>query len=63
MKTNIPIILSVLLLTAASYVFSQWTSYHNFEDKCLDCHITVPQKGDTPQAFTKDITIMCTGCH
>ncbi len=62
-RLNIPLILSVLLLAAASYVFSQWTSYHDFESKCLDCHLTVPQDGETPQVFTKDVTLMCTGCH
>ncbi|MBI5642409.1 MAG: cytochrome c3 family protein [Deltaproteobacteria bacterium] len=62
-RINYPLIISVLLVIAAGYVYSQWTSYHDFEGKCLDCHLTVPGKGETPQVFAKDITLMCKGCH
>lgn len=57
------IIIAVVLTAAAGYVFSQWSSYHKFEGKCLDCHISIPKPGDNPRAFLKDITFMCVECH
>lgn len=51
------------LLSIRIYVFSQWSSYHNFEDKCIDCHLTVPEKGQSSLLFTRDISILCIKCH
>lgn len=60
----IPIVIIIISLgLIAGYVSSQWTSYHDFEDKCLDCHITIPQKDEKPRTFTKDVSFMCTRCH
>lgn len=61
-KSFLAIFLAVAVL-AAGYVYSQWTSYHDFEGKCLDCHLTVPAHGETPRTFVKDISAMCYGCH
>ena len=47
---------------AAVLYSSQWTSYHDFDGKCLDCHITQPSMGET-MTFSKDVTRMCSGCH
>lgn len=61
-KSWLIIFLAVAVL-AAGYVYSQWTSYHDFEGRCLDCHLTVPQKGGAPGTFVKDISSMCYACH
>ncbi|MDP2690401.1 MAG: cytochrome c3 family protein [Deltaproteobacteria bacterium] len=58
--------LKIILLAAvlaAGYVYSQWTSYHDFEGRCLECHLTAPEPGKPPGAFVKDISSMCYGCH
>lgn len=47
----------------AGFVSSQWTSYHNFEGRCLDCHLSMPKKGENPGTFIKDISFMCKSCH
>ncbi|MBI5971416.1 MAG: hypothetical protein HY884_09720, partial [Deltaproteobacteria bacterium] len=61
-----------LLLTAAilcgaalgaDAVFSKWSSYHNFDGKCLDCHLDVPKDGEDPGIFLRDLTGMCAECH
>lgn len=52
-----------ILAVTGGLVFSQWSSYHDFTGKCLDCHISEPKKGDKPVVFTKDLTRMCVGCH
>ncbi|MBI1912220.1 MAG: cytochrome c3 family protein [Deltaproteobacteria bacterium] len=65
MKKNTFIIIAafISLLLIGKLVSSQWESYHDFEGKCLDCHLTVPQPGETPRAFKKDISFMCYECH
>jgi hypothetical protein len=50
-------------LTVAGYALSQWKSYHAFEGRCLECHLTVPQSGGSAGAFRKDISAMCADCH
>lgn len=63
-KKNYLIIFLAAAVLAAGYVYSQWTSYHDFEGRCLDCHLTVPQPGEqAPLAFLKDISSMCYDCH
>lgn len=59
-------VLSIILVTVASVALysSQWTSYHDFNGKCLGCHIAQPSPGtDEPMTFSKDVTRMCSGCH
>ncbi len=51
------------LMIYVGYVSSQWTSYHDFEGKCLDCHLVEPTPGGDPGIFIVDITQMCTDCH
>jgi len=63
LKKTLIIILLVISAAAARLVLSQWSSYHDFEDKCLDCHLTVPKPGETPRIFTRDISKMCWSCH
>jgi predicted CXXCH cytochrome family protein len=63
-KSRILVFITLLgLVVFAGYVSSQWTSYHNFDGKCLDCHLTVPAPGDPVGTFTMDITRMCVTCH
>jgi len=62
-KKNCLIIFLAVAVYTAGYVYSQWTSYHNFEGMCLDCHLTVPGNGDAPLTFVKDISSMCYTCH
>jgi predicted CXXCH cytochrome family protein len=64
-KTRIllSIVIMSALAAAAGLVHSQWSSYHDFEGKCLDCHLTVPRPGETPRIFTRDISNMCRSCH
>jgi len=50
-------------LLLAGHVFPLWSSYHEFEGRCLDCHLYVPKAGDTQLTFLKDITRQCTPCH
>jgi len=57
------LIISAVLAGSAALWPSQWTSYHDFGGKCLDCHIKEPAPGETPRAFTKNVTMMCMGCH
>lgn len=63
-RLRYPIFVAAVFLFAA-LVWSEWTSYHSFEGKCQDCHLTVPQQGEKGESltFTRDITAMCTGCH
>ncbi len=64
-KTRIFLYIIIVLTAAAAakIVLSQWTSYHDFEGMCLDCHLTVPRPGETPHTFTRDISRMCRSCH
>ncbi|MBI5492543.1 MAG: cytochrome c3 family protein [Deltaproteobacteria bacterium] len=57
------ILIALALLAFAGYSLSQWDSYHDFRDRCLDCHITVPEENEKPVAFKKDISAMCLDCH
>ncbi|OGP63987.1 MAG: hypothetical protein A3K22_01105 [Deltaproteobacteria bacterium RBG_16_42_7] len=56
------------------YVWSQWSSYHNFEGQCSTCHLTMPvgeglvpslsgRPQGSPLLFTKDISALCLSCH
>lgn len=48
---------------AAAVLYSaQWTSYHDFGGRCLDCHISQPSS-DEQMTFSKDVSRMCSGCH
>ncbi len=51
------------VLLTAGYALSRWTSYHNFEGRCLECHLTIPGKDEPPGIFIKDVSYMCLGCH
>ncbi|MFQ5735613.1 MAG: cytochrome c3 family protein [Thermodesulfobacteriota bacterium] len=62
-KKSFPIILIAAAVLIAGYVYSQWTSYHDFEGRCLECHLTVPAPGEQPRSFVKDISAMCYDCH
>lgn len=56
----------VFFLSAAVSVAlypSQWTSYHDFTGKCLECHISQPSAAGGPMTLAKDATRMCAGCH
>lgn len=57
------IIIAAVLSITAGYVFSTWESYHKFEGRCLDCHLSVPEPNEEPRTFVKDVTTMCVGCH
>lgn len=57
------IIILIGFITFYELVSSQWTSYHNFEGRCLDCHLTDPESGRGPGTLRRDITFMCIGCH
>ncbi len=57
------VLIALILLAFAGYSISQWESYHNFEGRCLDCHLTVPEKSERHAAFKKDISAMCLDCH
>lgn len=59
---TVTIIFAVISL-GGGFVSSQWSSYHNFEGRCLECHLTIPGPGEAPRVFTKDISVMCKGCH
>lgn len=60
---NLILLAVAAILLTFGYVASEWTSYHRFDGKCLDCHLTVPREGSNPGTFKKDITNMCMGCH
>ncbi|MBI5810422.1 MAG: cytochrome c3 family protein [Deltaproteobacteria bacterium] len=53
----------IVLISATGIISSRWTSYHDFEGKCLDCHLSVPGEDGKPGTFNMDITVMCTDCH
>jgi predicted CXXCH cytochrome family protein len=53
----------VVFVALVGTVSSRWSSYHDFEGNCLDCHLTRPAPGEPPGTFIKDITAMCNGCH
>ncbi|HBG47356.1 MAG TPA: hypothetical protein DDW94_10265 [Deltaproteobacteria bacterium] len=63
LKPGLIVIFIAILAGAAALYSSQWTSYHDFTGRCLECHIKEPKPGETPRAFSKDLTQMCTGCH
>lgn len=63
-KTRILLaIITAAVAVAAGLVHSQWSSYHDFEGQCLDCHLTRPAPRETPRIFTRDISNMCRSCH
>ncbi|MFQ5354164.1 MAG: cytochrome c3 family protein [Thermodesulfobacteriota bacterium] len=37
--------------------------YHNFEGRCLDCHIKRPAPGEKNPTLRKDVTPLCLECH
>lgn len=55
--------LASALAGAVALYSSQWTSYHDFGGRCLECHLREPAPGEVPRAFSKDVTNMCVGCH
>ncbi|MBI5049258.1 MAG: cytochrome c3 family protein [Deltaproteobacteria bacterium] len=64
MKTRlIAIILAVVVLGTGYYIWSQWSSYHNFSGQCMMCHLTEPTEKQERLLFTKDISSLCLTCH
>jgi predicted CXXCH cytochrome family protein len=59
----IPIVIFIGVALYVGHVSSKWVSYHSFEDRCLDCHLTTPGPGEGVGTFIKDVTAMCTTCH
>ena len=59
----IPVVVFIGVVLYVGHVSSKWASYHNFENRCLTCHLTKPKPGAGPGTFIKDITAMCTTCH
>jgi len=55
-------LISFSMLAAALLYSAQWTSYHDFEGRCLDCHISQPSS-EGQMTFSKDATRMCSRCH
>jgi predicted CXXCH cytochrome family protein len=53
----------ICAVVGAGLVHSQRADYHDFEGRCLDCHLTVPRDGENPGTFTRDVTNMCRSCH
>ncbi len=41
----IPVAVFIGAVLYVGHVSSKWTSYHNFENRCLDCHLTRPVAG------------------
>lgn len=63
-KGALAVLMAIAAVGAAALLYSrQWTSYHDFNGRCLECHIKEPAPGDTPRAFLKDISSMCMDCH
>ncbi len=62
-RTAIGIVAAIAVAGAALLYSRQWTSYHDFEGRCLECHIREPAPGDEPRAFLQDISKMCVECH
>lgn len=63
MKKTFCILFVPALILVSGTASPQWTSYHEFEGKCLDCHLTVPAENEPPEIFIKDISYMCEQCH
>ncbi|MBI3397716.1 MAG: cytochrome c3 family protein [Deltaproteobacteria bacterium] len=64
MKTRlIAIILTAVILGTGYYIWSQWSSYHNFSGQCMTCHLTEPAEKQERLLFTKDISSLCLNCH
>ncbi|HLC17846.1 MAG TPA: cytochrome c3 family protein [Thermodesulfobacteriota bacterium] len=64
MKKAVCLIVTTLVVVLfAGYVSSVWESYHDFEGRCLDCHLYEPERGGAAPTFVKDITLMCVECH
>lgn len=63
MKKTFYILAAAVLMLISVNVLPQWTSYHDFEGRCLDCHLIVPKEGGPPEIFIKDISYMCGRCH
>ena len=51
------------LVLFAGYVYSVWESYHDFEGRCLDCHLYEPGEEGGATTYVKDISLMCEECH
>ncbi len=60
---NIAAAVAFVALLLAGLVLSEPDSYHNFEGRCLDCHLKVPKAGERPNIFVKDISSLCLSCH
>lgn len=56
-------IAAVAIAAAAALSFSEWKSYHDFTNRCLDCHISRPSPEGGPVTVSKDINRMCNSCH
>lgn len=63
MKKICILLIPVLAAIAVIYVWAERRDYHDFADKCLDCHLTVPTEGEEPRVFVRDITELCLSCH
>lgn len=55
----------IILVVIVSYIWSQTPGFHDFTGKCLDCHLTMPDKGDKGMRliFAKEISFLCGKCH
>lgn len=62
----IAVVLAAAAAAVGTVVWSQWTSYHDFEGKCTECHLTEPDRrggvGDTG-IFVRNMSAMCLRCH
>ncbi len=63
MKKFFYISAAAVLVLIAGNVWPQWMSYHDFEGRCLDCHLVTPKENEAPGIFLKDISKMCERCH
>ena len=65
MKKLFYLLIAVLMVAGlyAGYLHSGWSSYHDFEGKCLDCHLAVPEPGGGAGTLVQDVSVMCNNCH
>jgi len=62
-KPFVLIVTIAVIVAFAGYVYSVRTDYHDFEGRCLDCHLTRPKTGERKLTLVKDVTYMCDSCH
>lgn len=62
-NTMIIAVLTIVFGATALSLWSEWSSYHNFEGQCLTCHLTNPAEGQEKYLFIKEISALCISCH